>query len=149
MLMGPLACVTALDVLVLLWVPTMDVQWSHVALGWWTHLACAVLTPFVWVGMRWATTLCVLEGKAINAAVGRAAGKALIWPGATFFGVAGVWAGSGYFTGRLDTSSAVAWGTLPPTVLMASWLAWRSRLWRRESEDIFREGMGGGRKPPT
>lgn len=149
MLLGPLACVTALDVLVLVWVPTMDLQWSHVALGWWTHLACAVLTPFVWVGMRWSTTLCVLEGKAINAAVGRAAGKALIWPGVAFFGVAGAWAGSGYFSGRFDTSWAVAWGALPPTVLMASWLAWRSRLWRQESEAIFRDGMGGGRKRPA
>jgi len=144
MLLGPVMATTALDLLVLASVPTLDREWRQVAAGWWTHVACVVLTPFTWRAMRWATTLSVLEGKAINVAVGRAATWTFAWPVLTLSPIAALAAAWGVFDGTLGTSWHVTSVALIPVLLMAGWLAWGAQRWRRASEAAFRTGLGGG-----
>lgn len=124
---APVLAVTALDVLVVAWVPFMDVSCGHVALGWRVHLACMALTPTTWLGMRWATTLAVLEGRPINLAVGRALGRCVAWPGMAAAAGAGLcwpWAstetkGDGEMTWRWVAGACI--------LVMAAWQALGAR----------------------
>ncbi len=146
MLMAPVLAVTALDVVVVAWVPFMDVSWGHVAVGWWVHLACMALTPTTWLGMRWATTLAVMEGRPINVAVGRALGRCVAWPAmgvAAGGGMCWFWASMGQLEATDATPGLVAGACL---VTMGAWQGVGARRWRLAAEGVFRARMSGERQ---
>lgn len=150
MLLGPVLAVTLLDGVVLAWVPFMDGPWSEVALGWWTHLACAAWTPFTWAGMRWATTLAILEGKPINTAVVRALAWCVAWPGLLVYGPTCLFLVSQASSGDVSTTSVTLAGILSTSVL-AAWSGLGARRWRDRAKALFvadTGSMAGARKDP-
>jgi len=137
----PVGALLIYDACVVLYLPWGTESWDSVALGWWLHLTALLLTPLYAWAIRWSSTRAVLEGRAINLAVGLAMNSVYLLPAAVCYGVFGGLATLLTLESRLLWSQGLALTFLPPLVLIAGWCLWWGAHQRIRVTTRFREAL--------
>jgi hypothetical protein len=121
----PLVAVVFLDGIFAVCPLASGMAFQSVVFGWWLHIGAAVSTPAIWQAMRWGSTRAVMGGQPLNTVVGRAVGRAVVFPGMVLcvtLGGAAAWLNLNY---RIDYPQAMALGIGLPSALLTLW-AWHS-----------------------
>lgn len=128
----PIGALLAYDVGVILYLPWGRESWDSVALGWWLHVTALLLTPTYAWAIRWSSTRAVLDGRAINLAVGLAMNSVYLLPAAACYGVFGGLAALLILENHLTWGQSLTLAFLPPLALIGGWCLWwgtRQRSW--------------------
>jgi hypothetical protein len=145
----PLVVLGLFDLWVLLYLPWSGETWNNIALGWWLHLTGMVLAPCYWWAMRWASTRAVLEGRAINLAVGMALNSVYLLPAVASYGIFGGAATLLGLANRLTWAESLVLAFLPPLILIPVWCLWWGNRQQRWVTDEFRTALTSRNASPS
>jgi ABC-type transport system involved in multi-copper enzyme maturation permease subunit len=148
-LLLPIGGLLVFDACVMLYLPWGQESWDSVALGWWLHLTALVLTPLYWWAIRWSSTRAVLDGRAVNVAVGLAMNSVYLLPAAACYGVFGGLATLLTLDNHLSWAESLTLAFLPPLVLIAGWCLWWGTRQRAWVTTCFRDALTSRIDVPT